>query len=63
MRLMRFSYTISHVPGKDSVIPGTLSLAPICRKMSCEEQASADDDVKAYVDFVLENLPTTENRL
>ena len=62
MRLMRFSYTISHVPGKDLVIPDTLSRVPIYRKVSCEEQALADD-VKAYVDFVLKNLPTTENRL
>ena len=62
MRLMRFSYTISHVPGKDLVIPDTLSRTPIYRKVSCEEQALADD-VKAYVDFVLKNLPTTENRL
>ena len=62
MHLMRFSYTISHVPGKDLVIPDTLSRAPIYRKVSCEEQALADD-VKAYVDFVLKNLPTTENHL
>ena len=62
IRLMRFSYTISHVPGKDLVIPDTLSRAPIYRKVSCEQQASADD-VKAYVDFVLKNLPTKENRL
>ena len=62
MHLMRFSYTISHVPGKDLVIPDTLSHAPIYRKVSCEEQALADD-VKAYVDFVLKNLPTTENPL
>ena len=51
---MRFSYTISHVPGKDLVMPDTLSRAPIYRKVSCEEQTLADD-VKAYVDFVLKN--------
>ena len=62
LHLMRFSYTISHLPGKDLVIPDTLSRAPIYRKVSCEEQALADH-VKAYVDFVLKNLPTTENRL
>ena len=56
MRLMRFSYTISYVPGKDLVIPDTLSRAPIYRKVSCEEQALADD-VKAYVDFVLKKSP------
>ena len=60
--LMRFSYPISHVPGKDLIIQNTLPRAPIYRKVSCEEQALADD-VKAYVDFVLKNLPTTENRL
>ena len=59
---MRFSYTILYVPGKDLVIPDTLSRAPIYRKVSCEEQAFADD-VKAYVNFVLKNLPTTENCL
>ena len=55
MRLMRFSYTISHVPGKDLIIRNTLSRAPIYRKASCEEQVLAD--------FVLNNLPTAENRL
>ena len=62
MRLMRFSYTISYVPGKDLVTPDTLSHAPIYRKVSCEEQPLADD-IKAFVDFALKNLPTTENRL
>ena len=51
MRLIRFSYTISHVPEKDLVIPDPLSRAPIYRKVSCEEQA-LEDDVKAYVDFL-----------
>ena len=37
-------------------------MPPIYRKVSCEEQALADD-AKAYVDFVLKNLPTTENCL
>ena len=55
-------HTISHVPGKDLVLPNTLFHAPIYRKVSCEEQALADN-VKAYVDFVLKNLPTTENGL
>ena len=62
MRLMRSSYTISHVPGKDSIIPDTLSRAPIYRKLSCEEQALADN-VKVYVDFVLKNLSTAKSRL
>ena len=51
MRLIRFPYTISHVPEKDLVIPDPLSRAAIYRKVSCEEQALADD-VKAYVDFL-----------
>ena len=59
---MIFPYTISHVPGKDLVIPDTLSRAPIYRNVNCEEQPLVDD-VKEYVDFVLKTLLTTENRL
>ena len=61
-RLLRFSYTISHLPGKDLVIQDTSSRSPIYRKVSCEEQALADD-VKAYIDFVLKTLSAAENYL
>ena len=54
----RFSYTISHAFGNDLIIPDTLSRALIYRKVSCEEQALADD-VNACVDFALKSLPTT----
>ena len=56
MHLMRFSYTISHIPRKDLVIPDTLSRAPIYRKVSCKEQVLADH-IKAYADFVLKIFP------
>ena len=57
MRLMRFYYTVSHVPGKDLTIADT-SRAP-------QAQATGKDnilcrEVNTYVCMVVENLPATE---
>ena len=48
MRMMRFTYTISHVPGKH---------------LYTADKGKLESDVKAYVDSVVKYLPTTENRL
>ena len=59
--MMRFQFTISHVPGKDLTIADALSRAPV-------SAPSADDkflqqETTAYVDFVVRHLPATERRL
>ena len=59
---MRFTYTISHVPGKHLYTADTLSRAPLVRPLSRIEE-KLESDVKAYVDSIVKYLPATENRL
>ena len=55
MRLMRFTYTISHIPGKDLTIVDALSRSPVSSPTS--------EDVDAFVDSIMQNLPETEKQL
>ena len=55
MRLMRFQFTISHVPGKDLVTADTLSRAP-----TAECSQILHEEAEVYVCFVLRSLPATE---
>ena len=61
LRLMRFRYSISHVPGRELNTADTLSRAPV------SEVDGRDDDfhkeVNVFVNFVVRNLPATEERL
>ena len=61
MRLMRYRFTISHLPGKELTVADTLSRAPAL-------SASSDDVefhqyTEMYVNLIMENLPVTEQRL
>ena len=58
---MRFTYTISHVPGKDLTVADTLSRAPVSSPTS--EDTQFNSAVNAYVDLMLQGLPATEKRL
>ena len=59
LRLMRYSYTISHVPGKQLTVADALSRAPIC--------SSSDDnfssEVEAYINLVVQSVPATATKL
>ena len=57
---MRFTYTISHVQGKDLVCADTLSRSPIRDKGNEDVLA---EEAKGFVDQVLKELPVTEDRL
>ena len=61
LRMMRFKFTISHVPGKSLLVADALSRAP------CSEAANEDlllqQETAAYVNFVVQNLPATEKQL
>ena len=59
--MIRFLFTISHVPGKDLKIADTLSRAPVADPTA--EDAFLQQEVTAYVDFVIGHLPATEQRL
>ena len=61
IRLMRFTFSISHTPGKDLITADALSRAPCSEPSSDDERLQAD--VSAYVDSIVHNLPATSNRL
>jgi len=58
---MRFSFTISHVPGKDLNTADTLSRAPVSEVDGREEVFQ--HKVNQYVNVTVRNLPATEERL
>ena len=58
MRLMRFTYTISHVPGKELTVPDTLTTAPVSSPTSDDTQFNSEVDV--FVNLMLQGLPATE---
>jgi hypothetical protein len=59
--MMRFHFTISHVPGKDLITADMLSTAP-ANNPTGEEQAR-QNEVEAYANAVIECLPATEKQL
>ena len=58
MRLMRYSYTVVHVPGKHLYTADTLSRAPVS---ASENQFQ--HEIEAYVHQVREGVPITDARL
>ena len=60
LRLARFDYTISHVPGKLSYTADTLSRAPFISKGNDVE---LQQDTESFIEIAILNLPLTENRL
>lgn len=61
LRLMRFHFTISHVPGKDLTTADTLSRAPIPIDRTSDNALLAE--VTAFIAMVTETLPATDQRL
>ncbi|KAL0166592.1 hypothetical protein M9458_038436, partial [Cirrhinus mrigala] len=59
MRLLRFSYTISHVAGKNIATADVLSRAPI----NNTAEGLSEEDINLYADSVVASLPATERRL
>ena len=58
MRMMRFTYTISHVPGRNLTIADTLSRAPLE-----DSDSTLQEEADAFVNFTIQSLPATEIRL
>ena len=58
MRLRRFNVTARHVPGKQLVVPDTLSRSPLG-----ECDSSTEADVNAYVASVTDTKPLTDKKL
>ena len=61
MQLLRFTYTISHIPGKELTLADALSRAPVSDPTSADTQFSKE--VEAYVNLVFESFPATEKQL
>ena len=67
LRLMRFDFTVSHVPGKSLMTADTLSRAPLGEGMlDCDEQHKQEElrkEAEAYVQAILVCLPSSDQRL
>ena len=61
MRLLRYSFTISHVPGKQLIVPDALSRAPPIS--NCELQKALSEDINIYVNAVFDGIPATKDKL
>ena len=58
---MRFHYSITHVPGVELKVADALSRSPI--SSTCDEDNDFQNEVTAYVDMLVQNLPVTNKRL
>ena len=61
MRLMRFQFTATHIPGSDLKIADTLSRAPLREVTETDRRLQKDTD--AYVAQVIEGMPATPRNL
>ena len=61
LRMMRYSFTISHVPGKSLLVADTLSRAPLPNP--AEMDTSLEQETAAYVRTLVQSLPATEKQL
>ena len=59
--MMRFDFSISHIPGKDLVIADTLLRAPIGQPTKGDQLLQ--QETRAFVSAVIQNLPASEKRL
>ena len=59
--MMRFDYTIAHVPGKQLVIADTLSRAP--SREPVESDLLLQYETSAFIEMIVNGLPATEKRL
>ena len=62
MRLMKYSFHIHHIPGKELVTADTLSRVPI-RKPPIEIDKCLTEDLSLYVSNIFKNLPASEWKL
>ena len=58
LRMMRFKFTISHIPGKNLLLADALSRAPISEAVN--EDLFLQQETAAYVSTVVQSLPATE---
>lgn len=61
MRMMRFSYNIVHVPGKNLVTADALSRAPVGKPG--KEDHEMEEECEMHVRSILEGFPTSDKKL
>ena len=61
LRLMRYSYTISHVPGKQLIVADALSRAPV--STSSADDLTLQAEVDAFLATTTDSLPASDERL
>ena len=61
MELMRFSYTISYVSGKELVVTDALSRALISSSTHTDDEFQAE--VEMFANTIVQSVPATEKRL
>ena len=59
--MMRFNFTISHVPGKQLAITDMLSRSPI--ELPDTDDYKLELESQAFVNTVIETLPASEQQL
>ena len=59
MRLLRFDFTISHVPGKELTTADALSRAP----SKSTSRVKQEEEIELYVENILLQLPASDKRL
>ena len=62
MRLTRYAYTVSNVPGKNLFTADALSRAPLVSPLTVAE-SRLTDEVSAQASLVVSEIPATETRL
>jgi len=62
MRLMRYAYTISHVPGNNLVATDALSSSSPVRPLTADESQFAEE-VSEQANLVMVQIPATETHL
>ena len=62
MKLMRYSYTISHVPGKNLITPDALSRTPV-RSSPSQDETTLQEEATAYLNAVYAGIPASTVRL
>ena len=61
MRLLRYNFTITHIPGQDLVTADMLSRAPVSDRTASDQLL--EEEVDAYIQAVIDSLPASEDRL
>lgn len=61
VRMMRFQFSIYHVPGKSLIVADMLSRAPLTGVTDSDRTLQEDTD--AFVNLTIQSLPATEHRL